>query len=132
MIKQDLTDLNISTKKKSLIKEMSLIIQNWKKYKWFAKRKKGEKTFDFAMGPGFYITVGLIGYNPIGKVEEWPMQSGRTAVVELIDLELFRDPENMIKSSKWMLLGYEGLKKINECSFKEFLEQYSFMFPKSK
>lgn len=71
-------------------------------------------------GCGYYIPVRVLGVKPIGKVEEWEMVSGRTAIVKLKKYEIYSDPDDMIKNSTWELIGYIGEKKISEMSFLEF------------
>lgn len=87
-------------------------------------RKRGKLTVDFVRGPGYYLTVGLLGYDPRSKPYQWNLKDGKTAIFRLIDWEGYRDPWDMIKQSKWQLLKFKGEKPINECTVSEFIKIY--------
>jgi hypothetical protein len=91
---------------------------------YWRKVKRGVLTRDFKRGCGYYITVGLLGYDPIGEVQELEMQSGKIGLYKLIDYKTFRDPWDMIDESWWHFVGYKGQKPIKECSFSEFLAYF--------
>ena len=102
-----------------------LILKNWEIYKDWRRIRKGEKVINMRKGAGYYITVGLLGANPIGIKEEWKMKSGKVALVELIEYDTFRDPSDMIKESRWHQSGYKGEKPFKEMKFEEYLELFS-------
>lgn len=106
------------------MKRIILILKNYKYYKRWKRIKAGAKPIDYERGPGYYFTIGLLGYNPKGKIEETKMQSGKVGIYELVDYELYSDPSDMIKKSFWHFIGYKGIKPIKECTFNEFLELY--------
>lgn len=97
------------------MKKIRTIIQ------WY-KRRKGQPIVDYRKGCGYYITVGLLGYNPIGKTEEWKMESGKTMIVKLLDYERFSDPWDMIKESEWQYIGFKGEKPFAELTLREYLK----------
>ncbi|MFA6946709.1 MAG: hypothetical protein WC220_12495 [Pedobacter sp.] len=101
-----------------------LIITNFNRWMYWRKVKRGVLTRDFKRGCGYYITVGLLGYDPIGEVQELEMQSGKIGLYKLIDYKTFRDPWDMIDESWWHFVGYKGQKPIKECSFSEFLAYF--------
>lgn len=101
-----------------------MIIKHFRIWRELTQRKKGKKFNDRQKGCGYYFTVGLLGHTPIGRIEEVQMQSGKTGLYELIDFQLHRDPDDMIKSSQWMFVGYKGYKKITDCTLEEFLTIY--------
>lgn len=107
------------------MKRLLLIICNWQDYRYWKKRKAGVETRDRSKGPGYYITTGIIGYNAIGKIEEWKMTSGEIGIHKLINYHCCSDPSDMIKVSHWQFLGYKGVKPINDCTFEEFLKLYT-------
>lgn len=107
------------------LKYLWLIIKNWEHYKFWRTRKKGTKTVDYTRGAGYYISAGILFHDPRGKREEHKMQSGKTGIYELIDYTTFSDPHDMIKHSEWMFVGYKGQKPINDCTFTEFLNNYT-------
>lgn len=104
--------------------EVLLVVRNYKKWKHWRKIKKGVKTRDFRRGCSYYITVGLLGYNPIGKVEEMEMKRGKIGLLELVDYQTYSDPSDMIKESWWHFVGYKGQKAIKDCSFSEAVSLY--------
>lgn len=110
--------------KTSRLSEVLIIVKNYKLWKHWLKIKKGAKTRDFKRGCGYYITVGVLGFNPIGKVEELPMKSGNIGLYELVDYKTFSDPCDMIEESWWHFIGYKGQKAIKDCSFSEAVSLY--------
>ena len=108
----------------AVLAEVLLIIRNYKLWKHWRKIKKGVKTRDFKRGCGYYITVGLFGYNPIGEVKELKMESGKIGLYELVDYKTYSDPWDMVKESWWHFIGYKGQKAIKDCSFSEFVSLY--------
>ena len=98
---------------------------NMKRIKLFIKWlrvKKGKEHITIEKGAGYYIPVGVLFYNPLGKIEEWKMHSGKTAIVKLLDFERYSDPDDMIKSSIWAFSGYKGETLVKDMGFKEFLK----------
>lgn len=108
----------------NLLSEALLIIRNYKLWRYWRSIKKGIKTRDFKRGPGYYITVGLLGHNPIGCIQEFQMASGKIGLYELLDYRLYSDPDDMVKESWWHFLGYLGEKPVKDCSFSQFLSLY--------
>ncbi len=108
----------------AVLAEVLLIVKNYKIWKHWRRIKKGVETRDFKRGCGYYIPVGLLGYNPIGKVEELEMKSGKIGLYKLVDYKTFRDPWDMVKESWWHFIGYKGHKAIKDCSFSEALSLY--------
>jgi len=102
-----------------------LILKNWKGYKYWKAKKNGKKFNEFNRGAGYYITLGILGHNPIGQKWEAQMQSGKVGLYELVDYETYRDPYDMVKNSYWNFIGYKGIKPIHECNFEEFLSLYA-------
>lgn len=102
-----------------------LILKNWKGYKYWKSKKNGKKFREFNRGAGYYLTIGLLGHNPIGQKWETKMQSGKVGLYELIDYERYSDPDDMVKNSWWDFLGYKEMKLIRDCSFEEFLSLYA-------
>lgn len=98
------------------MKNIILILSNWKYYRYWCKIKRGVKTIDYVRGCGYYLLVGSIG-----QIEEYEMRSGKMGMYELIDYNTFRDPWDMVEKSYWHFLGYKGEKLIKEMDFKEFL-----------
>jgi len=96
--------------------------KNREEYKSWKQIKNGKKPVNMKRGCGYYITVGLLGCNPIGKKEEIKMSSGRTAIAELISYECFSDPDDMIEESLWHVSGYKGEKLFKDMSFEEYLK----------
>lgn len=84
---------------------------------WFYWRKKikGIMTADYIDGPGYY---------GIYSEKKLKMKSGLTGLYLCYDHENYRDPDDMVKWSKWNLIGYDGFKKIKDCTFSEFLRIY--------
>jgi len=101
------------------------IIKKYGLYREWKKIKGGAEPINMKRGAGYYITVGLIGHNPKGKIEEIKMKSGKVAIAKLISYKRFRDPDDMIEESYWHITGYKGEKKIKEMTFKEFIKLYS-------
>jgi hypothetical protein len=106
------------------ISDWLLIARNREAWKRWQQKVNGIKTRDFKRGCGYYLTIGLIGYSPIGKVVELQCEGGKIAICELIDYETFGDPFDMVKESWWCLIGYKGIKAAKDCSFREFLALY--------
>lgn len=104
--------------------DVLLIFRNYRAWKHWRKIKSGIKTRDFKRGCGYYITVGLFNYNPIGKVVELEMKSGKIGLYELLDYQTYSDPNDMVKESNWHFIGYKGEKAIKDCSFSEALSLY--------
>lgn len=92
--------------------------------KYWKGKVRGDKFNDFERGPGYYITTGLLGHNPIGMLWEPEMSTGKVGIFELVSYKKYRDPWDMIECSQWNFLGYKGVKLIRECSFDEFLKFY--------
>jgi hypothetical protein len=108
---------------------MVTLIKEWrlkhKLKKQWEDRKSGKEIVDFERGCGYYITLGLIFHNPIGKIQEWPMQSGKTMKVKLLSYERYSDPDDMVKSSKWQAMGYLGEKEFKDMTFDEYYDFYT-------
>jgi len=96
------------------------LYEDWKIYKEWKAIKNGKEVIHFRRGAGFYLPVGLIGAKLKGRIEEWKMKSGKTAIVKLIDYKTFEDPDDMVEESYWQFLGYKGEKQVREMSFKEY------------
>ncbi len=107
-----------------IIKNILLILTNWKHYKYWDKRKRNVKFHDLHRGAGTYLNVGLFGVNPIGELLESKMKSGKVGIYELVKYETFSDSEDMVKNSWWNFVGYKGIKPVQECNFDEYLELY--------
>lgn len=101
-----------------------LIFKNWKQYIYWKSKKNGKKFNDLNRGPGYYFQVESLGYTPIGAKWKTKLENGKIGIFELIDYETFEDPCDMIKDSYFNFIGYEGVKQIHECSFKEYLLLY--------
>ncbi len=106
-----------------------LILKNWKAYRHWKARKKGQKFRDFHRGAGYYLITDPAYFfterkSPKGQIWKTEMESGETGIFELIDYENYRDPSDMVKHSWWHFIGYENCKPIHECSFQEFLSLY--------
>ncbi len=87
--------------------------------------------YDYEKGAGYYIPVGFIKNNNKCRVEKWRMESGKIGIFKLLDYTCYHDPNDMIESSWWQFLGYEGEKPLSEMTFNEFLEtskKYGFKF----
>lgn len=104
------------------MKKLLTIIRNWEAYKSWKAIRRGEKPVNMKRGVGYYFPTGLLFVKNIGRIDEIKMQSGRTAIAELIDYTLFRDPDDMIKSSLWHMSGYKGEKPFREMTFEEYLK----------
>ena len=109
---------------KTMLAEVLIVIKNYNLWKHWRKIKKGVKTKDLKRGSGYYITVGLFGYNPIGKIEELEMRSGKIGLYELVCYQTCGDPFDMIKESWWHFVGYKDQKPIKDCSFSEAVYLY--------
>ena len=101
----------------------TLRLKNWNRYRYWKSRRKGKKYSDLLRGPGYYIVSGL-GINPLGQLYHTKMMSGKIGVYELIDLDFFSDPWDMVKESRWCFLGYQNEKAVASCSFEEYLFIY--------
>lgn len=99
------------------------IVRNWTLYKQWRRRKKGLDVCDYTKGCGYYITVGLLGHNPIGRESIWDMSSGKRMRVKLLDYKIFRDPNDMIEESYWQYIGYVGEKALSDMSWEEYLKE---------
>lgn len=110
------------------IKDLAFTLRNWKLYRYWKKRTSGEDTCDMVMGSGYYFATGVLGANPKESIHQFKMRSGNIGYYKLLDYNLHSDPDDMIKSSQWMLLYYEGRKPINECTFREFEEEYGDVY----
>ena len=108
----------------TVLAKVLLVLRNFKRWKHWRKVQKGVKTKDFKRGCGYYITVGFLGYNPIGEIQELKMKSGKIGLYELVDYKTFQDPDDMIDESWWHFIGYKEQKAIKDCSFNEFLALY--------
>ncbi len=100
--------------------------QNYKEAKkfWTDRVEKNKTTVDWVCNfPDYYFNADR-RKNQKDLVQEFNMASGKVAIYKLIDYELMKDPDDMIKWCKWMFLGYKGLPAVNDCSFEEFLEKY--------
>lgn len=106
------------------------ILKNWRLYNHWKGITKGNKPINETKGAGYYIIVGLLGHNPIGKIEIWDMTSGKQGIFELVNYECFSDPSDMIKNSWWHFVGYKNEKPIKDCTFREATEIYYQKFVK--
>lgn len=107
----------------------SLLPKKW--YLWYIYHiffKLRGKCLHFKRGCGYYIPVGYIGVNPIGRIIDQEMVSGVTLSAKLVSYKTFRDPDDMIESSIWEILGFTGKKAIRDCNYKEFLDIYGDYF----
>ena len=109
----------------SVMQRTLFALKNWKKYKYWRARVNGKKFREFDRGAGYYITLGLFGYNPVGEMWESKMQSGKTGIYELIAYEAYRDPHDMVKHGWYSFVGYVGEKPIPKCTFEEFISLYA-------
>jgi hypothetical protein len=109
------------------MRKVILIIKHWSHYRYWRIKSKGIKTKDHDRGVGYYLPHPLVislGGNTDPVTWETEMKSGKTGVYELVSSEFFSDPWDMVKSSKWNLIGYKGVKPIADCSFSEFIDLY--------
>lgn len=110
-------------KLKQLYSYILLIINNWYHYRYWRKIQKGKITIDYKRGAGYYIPV-----NSLAHTNEWTerfeMESGNVGIYELVDIETYSNPHDMIKESYWHFIGYEGEKPVKECTFREFIDIY--------
>ena len=104
------------------MKKIFKILKNWNEYSSWKSIKKGKTPINTRRGTGYYFTTGLLGYDPKGKKDEIKMQSGRTALAELIKYSLHRDPNDMIKESFWHIRGYKGEKLFKDMTFEQYLK----------
>lgn len=107
------------------MKDLILKLRNWHIWKDYHNRAiRGNPVCDFTKGAGYYLETGLIFVNPYvyHTDDEWKMESGKTAIVKLINYKLFHDPDDMVESSEWQFLGYKGEKMIKDMSFAEYVE----------
>ncbi len=110
------------------MKRLIRILFNWRTYKGWKARVRGDAICDYRKDCGYYFSVGY-GHDSRGRIETWDMTSGRKGKFKLIDYRLFSDPGDMIKESQWQFLGYENDKELSEMSFEEYLvasEKYGF------
>lgn len=107
---------------KEKLKQFILILSNFYVYRRWSKVRKGVKTIDWQRGPGYYFMTGLVFHSPIGEIQKLEMKSGKIGLYELLSYEVYRDPWDMIKSSNWHFVGYEGEKPIKEYTFLEYLK----------
>jgi len=103
-------------------KNFLLKLTNFSIYKDWKKIKAGKKIINQRKGTGYYLPLGFLGVELIGTKEEWTMQSGKIALVELISYERFDDPSDMVKESFWFQRGYKGEKLFKDMSFEEYLK----------
>jgi hypothetical protein len=100
------------------MKNWLIIIRLWLDWR---KRVSGRAVIDWRRGPGYYLPGQIFGYRrDIGRIETVDMTSGDRGVFKLLEIDLFVDPSDMIKESRWQLLGYEGQKPFSKMSFREF------------
>ena len=104
------------------MKQVIKRILNWSIWRSYCSVKRGELISNYTKGAGYYIPCGIIGVNPVGRIEEWKMRSGKTARYKLLSYETFSNPSDMIKSSEWAFLGYVGEKPVIAYSFDEYLD----------
>ena len=104
------------------MKNIIIFLKNWQEYKSWKAIKKGEKPINMKRGIGYYFTLGMIGVKNIGRIDKIKMESGRTAIAELISYKSFRDPGDMIEESLWHISGYEGEKLFLDMTFGEYLK----------
>lgn len=102
-----------------------IILKNWKRYKYWRKKRKGKKLISYRRGAGYYLDVWMLDFNPSNITWETKMKSGKIGIYQLIDYETYRDPGDMIESSTWNFIGYKGQKPIHECSFEEYISLYT-------
>lgn len=92
-----------------------------KLYIFWLKKKIGINTVDFEKGCGYYLPPRLMK----GNFATLEANNGKVLRYEIVDIEYFRDPWDMIKYCKFSLVGIKGNKAIKDCSFKEFLKIYN-------
>jgi len=107
------------------MKTIILILKNWGIYKDWKQIRKGKKIINQRKGAGYYLPVGLLFVKLIGRKEEWEMESGKIALVELVGYTTFRDPDDMIEESLWHQRGYKGEKPFKEMTFEEYLSMFN-------
>jgi hypothetical protein len=107
------------------MKQLLLILKNYKRYRYWKAKRKGKKFRDYKRGAGFYLIIGLFGHNPYNKRLEVEMKSGNIGVYELIEYKTYTDPDDMVEFSWWNFIGYKNMKPIHECSFHEFISIYA-------
>ena len=93
-----------------------------KQFFYWLKRRRGLKTCDITKGCGYYIPSRTDRDNPY--FIRYELKSGNVGIFELLKCEYFLDPHDMIKKSAWCFVGYEGLPKVKDCSFKDFIKFY--------
>lgn len=113
-----------------------MFLNNWllkikykKQYRDWSRKRKGLPCRDYTRGAGYYFTVGLTGYSPIGQLWTVELESGKMGIYKLVDYKLFHDPDDMIEKSYWEFVGYKDHKAIKDCeTFKEFMKEYPSHF----
>lgn len=108
------------------IKYLLLILNNPLLYRYWHGKKKDKKYCDYSRNCGYFFDPywAFISENPI--IWKPKMQSGKIGIYELVNFTRYQDPNDMIETSSWNLVGYENCKPIKDCNFKEFLEIYIY------
>lgn len=107
---------------KKFIKYLWLILKHFKHYRYWRNKRKGVKYHDLRRGSGYYITTSKGDQR--GRKRKITMKSGKTALFELLDYAVLPGL-SLISHSTWNMIGYDGMKAIHECTFREFLKIYT-------
>ena len=90
-------------------------------YRQWLSRRRGDEICDREKGAGYYITLGLLFHDPVGKTQVWEMKSGKKMIAKLLSYRGCGDPPDMVRSSKWQYIGYEGETPFAEMTWREYL-----------
>jgi len=104
------------------LKRILLILKNFHQYRLWKLRVKEKSIIDFKRGCGYYIPVGFIGINPIGRIEKIEMTNGKIGICKLLNYKTFSDPWDMIEESYYQLLGFDNEKLFKDVNFEEYLD----------
>lgn len=107
------------------IKEWLYILKKLKYYRYWRLKVAGHRFADFERGAGFYIGLDKPGKPRLGQKWLAKISGNRTGVYMLVAAEMYEDPSDMVKLSKWDFEGYVGSIPINMCTFREFIEIYN-------
>ena len=105
------------------MKRLVFLIRVWMDWR---KRVSGRVVVDWSRGCGYYLPGQFSGYSrDIGRVETHALQSGNHGTYKLLSVDTYSDPSDMIKESRWQLLGYRGQKLFSDMSFREYCDARS-------
>lgn len=102
---------------------MKYLKELWNKFKlWmqWKRRINGKPIVDLTRTAGYFFPVGLIGYDPLKKEHLIDMKSGKLMITKLLDYELCRDPNDMIKWARYQYLGYQDETRFADMTWEEF------------